>query len=160
MSKLKTSQSWSRPFQKAVIEFYKLPLNGNTKKTCLFFKRCWILAYFWNSNLYNLGYILEKCCKSTLFGKPPEVSHGLRNDGPFEKWENLVFFGWLFLQNNNCWHSEFLVSQIFDKGLSCLENGGVGVNYCWNYWPSELLLHFIEYCLDQLNNNHTKTTVN
>ena len=32
--------------------------------------------------------------------------------------------------------------------------------YCWNYRPSKLLLHFIEYRLDQLNNKHTKTAVN
>ena len=46
------------------------------------------------------------------------------------------------------------------KGLSYLKNGGLGVNYYRNYWPSKLLLHFIEYCLDQLNNKHTKTVVN
>ena len=31
---------------------------------------------------------------------------------------------------------------------------------CWNYGPSKLLLHFIEYRLDQLNNKHTKIAVN
>ena len=46
------------------------------------------------------------------------------------------------------------------KSLPYLKNGGIGVDYCWNYGPSKLLLHFIEYCLDQLENKHTKTAVN
>ena len=38
---------------------------------------------------------------------------------------------------------------------------GVKAKYSWNYGPSKLLFHFIEYILDQLNNsNHTKTAVN
>ena len=45
------------------------------------------------------------------------------------------------------------------KGLTYLRNWGIGVNYCWNYGPSKLLLHFIEYRLDQLNSKHTKTSV-
>ena len=47
-----------------------------------------------------------------------------------------------------------------DKGLSFLKNGGTGVNYITNYGSSKLLLHFIKYCLDQLNNKHMKTAVN
>ena len=46
------------------------------------------------------------------------------------------------------------------KGLSYLKHGGIGVNYCWNYRPSKLLLHFIESRLDQRNNKHTKAAVN
>ena len=46
------------------------------------------------------------------------------------------------------------------KGLSYLKNWGIGFYYCWNYGPSKLLLHFIEYRLDQLNSKHTKTAVN
>ena len=46
------------------------------------------------------------------------------------------------------------------KGLSYLKKWGIGVNYCWNYGPSKLLLHFIEYRLDQLNSKHTKIAVN
>ena len=34
------------------------------------------------------------------------------------------------------------------------------VNYCWNYNPSKLLLHFAEYRLDQLNSKHTKIEIN
>ena len=41
-----------------------------------------------------------------------------------------------------------------------LKNWGIRVNYCWNCEPSKLLLYFIEYYLDQLNNNHTKVAVN
>ena len=46
------------------------------------------------------------------------------------------------------------------KGLFILKKWGIGVNYCWNYVPSKLLLHFIEYRLDQLNSKHTKIAVN
>ena len=46
------------------------------------------------------------------------------------------------------------------KGLSYWKKWGVVVNYCWNYGPSKLLLHFIEYRLDQLNIKYTKTVVN
>ena len=45
------------------------------------------------------------------------------------------------------------------KGLSYLKNWGLGVNYCWNYGPSKLLLHFIEYPLDQLNSKHRKSSI-
>ena len=46
------------------------------------------------------------------------------------------------------------------KGLSYLKNWVIWVNYCWNYGPPKLLLKFIEYRLDQLNNKHTKIAVN
>ena len=46
------------------------------------------------------------------------------------------------------------------KGLSSLKNDGIGVNCCWNYGSPKLLLHLIEYRLDQFNNKHTKTAVN
>ena len=46
------------------------------------------------------------------------------------------------------------------KGLSYLKKWGIGVNYCWNYGPSKLLLHFIEYRLDQLNSKYTKIAEN
>ena len=46
------------------------------------------------------------------------------------------------------------------KVLSYLKNWDIGVNYCWNYGLSKLLLHFIEYRLDQLNKKHTKIAVN
>ena len=47
--------------------------------------------------------------------------------------------------------------KYFDKSLSYLKNEVIGVLNCWNYRHSKLLLHFIEYHLDQLNNKHTKT---
>ena len=46
------------------------------------------------------------------------------------------------------------------KGLSYWKNWDIGVNYCWNYGSPKLLLHFIEYGLDQLNSKHTKIAVN
>ena len=45
------------------------------------------------------------------------------------------------------------------KGLSYLKNWGIGVSYCWNYGPSKLLLHFIDYRLDQLNSKYSKIAV-
>ena len=45
------------------------------------------------------------------------------------------------------------------KGLSYLKNWGIGVNHCWNYGPSKLLLNFIEYGLNQLK-KYTKIAVN
>ena len=42
------------------------------------------------------------------------------------------------------------------KGLSYLKHWGLGVNYYWNYGSSKLLLHFIEYQLDQLKSKHRK----
>ena len=52
------------------------------------------------------------------------------------------------------------MNQILGKVLSYSKNWGIGVNYCWSYGPPKLLLHFIEYRLDQLNKKHTKITVN
>ena len=46
------------------------------------------------------------------------------------------------------------------KRLLYLKKWGILVNYCWNYGSSKLLLHFIEYRLDQLNSKHTKIAVN
>ena len=46
------------------------------------------------------------------------------------------------------------------KDLSYLQKWGVGVNYCWNYGPSKLLLHLVEYRVNQLNSKHTKIAVN
>ena len=39
-----------------------------------------------------------------------------------------------------------------------MKNWGIGVNSCWYSGPSKLLLHFIEYHLDQFN-KHTKIAV-
>ena len=71
-----------------------------------------------------------------------------------------MFFWWLFFQNKNCWHFKFSMNQIFGKSFIILKNWGIVVYYCWNYRPSNLLHHFIEYRLDQLNNKHTKIAVN
>ena len=55
---------------------------------------------------------------------------------------------------------EFLMNQIFGQRFIILGKWRLGVNYCWNYWPSKLFLHFIELRVDQLNKKHTKTAVN
>ena len=46
------------------------------------------------------------------------------------------------------------------KVLSYLKNWGIRIKCCWNYGSSKLLLHFIEYRVDQLNNKHMKIAVN
>ena len=74
--------------------------------------------------------------------------------------KNLCFFGGSFFKWKNCWHLEVLMHQIFGQGFICLRKWGIGINYCWNYGPSKLLLHFIEYRLDQLNSKHAKIAVN
>ena len=73
--------------------------------------------------------------------------------------KKLGIFGGSFFKKN-CWHLEFLMNQIFGQRLSYLKNWGIDVNYCWNCGPTKLLLYFIEYRLDQLNNKHTIIAVN
>ena len=77
-------------------------------------------------------------------------------------WKNEKFLFSLacFFQNKNCWHFEFIMNQIFRQKFIIFENLSIGVNYCWNYGLSKLLLHFIEYRLDQLNNKDMKIAVN
>ena len=111
-----------------------------------------------------------KSCKTTLFRKPTEVSQNtptfisigppITKSRSFKNMKNLCFFWWLLFLEKSYWHLEFLNNQIFGQRFIILRNWGRGVNYCWNYWRSKLLLHFIEYCLDQLNSKHTKTGVN
>ena len=52
------------------------------------------------------------------------------------------------------------MNQIFGQRFIIFKKWGIGVNYCWNYGSSKLLLHFIEYRLDQVNSKHTKIAVN
>ena len=56
-----------------------------------------------------------------------------------------TFVEFLFFQKKNCWHSASWV---------------IGINYYRNYEPPKLLLHFIKYRLDQLNNKHAKIAAN
>ena len=72
----------------------------------------------------------------------------------------MCFFGGSFFKIKIADILNFKWIKYLGKDLSYLTNGGIEVNSCWNYGPSKLLLHFIEYCLDQLNNKHTKTPVN
>ena len=73
--------------------------------------------------------------------------------------KNLCFSGGSFFKKY-CWHLQFLMNQIFGQRFINLKKWGVVFNYCWNYGPSNLLLDFIEYRLDQLNSKHTKTALN
>ena len=103
-----------------------------------------------------------KSCKTTLFRKPIEVSQNastfvligppIMKKRPFKNMKKLCFFWRLLFQNKNCWHFEWI--NYLGKGLSYLKKWGIGINYCWNYRPLTLLLHFIEYRLSQLNNKH------
>ena len=114
------------------------------------------LTLFW---LY-----LEKSCKTRLFRSPQrflktrqhsyEQGYPLRNNGPIKIWKICVFLTASF-SKKICWYLEFFAHRliIFKK----LRYRG---QLCWNCGPSKLLLHFIEYRLDQLNRNHTKIAVN
>ena len=74
--------------------------------------------------------------------------------------KNLCFFGGYFFQKKIADIWKYQWNKNLGKVLSYLKKWGVVVNYCWNYGPSKLLLHFIEYRLDQLNSKHTKIAVN
>ena len=73
----------------------------------------------------------------------------------------ILCFFWRFLFQKNIadiWN--FWWIKYLGKDLLYLKKWGVGVNYCWNYGPLKLLLHFIEYRLAQLNSKNTKIVVN
>ena len=74
--------------------------------------------------------------------------------------KNLLFFRWLLFQNKKCWYFEFLMNQIFGQRFIIFDKLRYRGQLCWSYGPSKLLLHFIEYDLDQLNKKHTKMAVN
>ena len=74
--------------------------------------------------------------------------------------KNLCFLVAPFFKSKNCWHLVFLMNQIFGNRFIIFKKWGIAVNYCWNYGSSKLLLHFIEYRLDQLNSKQTKIAVN
>ena len=74
--------------------------------------------------------------------------------------KNLCFFSGSFFKIKIADILNFQWIQYLGKVLSYLKNWGIVIYYCWNYRPSKLLLHFIEYRLDQLNNKHTKIAVN
>ena len=67
-----------------------------------------------------------------------------------------MFFGDSFFKKQiaDIWNFQWI--KYLGKGLSYLKNWGIWVNY----GPLKLLLQFIEYRLDQLNNKHTKIAVN
>ena len=76
--------------------------------------------------------------------------------------KNLCFLFGSFFKWKNCWHLEFLINQLFGQRFIIFKIyiWGMGVNYCWSYGLSKLLLHFVEYRLDQLNSKHIKIAVN
>ena len=128
------------------------------------------MPFFWHSNWHYFGYTVVKVAKPHFLESPQksikthehlyQYCHPLRNNDPLKIWKIFVCFDGSFFQKNYCWHLEFLMNQIFGQSLSYWEKWGVGVNYCWNHGPSKLLLDFIEYRPDQLNNKHTKITIN
>ena len=52
------------------------------------------------------------------------------------------------------------MSQIFGQRFIIFRKLNYRVQLCWNYRPLKLLLHSIEYHLDQLNKKHTKIAEN
>ena len=74
--------------------------------------------------------------------------------------KNLCFFGGSVFKIKIADILNFKWIKYLGKDLSYLKNWGIGFYCCWNYWSSKLLLHFIEYRLDQLNKKHKKIAVN
>ena len=74
--------------------------------------------------------------------------------------KNLCFLGGSFFKIKIADILNFQWIKYLGKGLSYFNNWGIGVYYCSNYGSSKLLLHFIKYRLDQLNNKHTKIAIN
>ena len=74
--------------------------------------------------------------------------------------KNLWFFAAPFSNEKiaDIWNFQWI--KYLGKGLLYLKKWGIGVNYCWNYGQSKLLLHFIEYRLAHLNSKYTKIAVN
>ena len=121
------------------------------------------------SNWHNFGYISGKVAKPHILESPQkslktgqhsyQSGHQLQNNDPLKTWKDVWFLAVLF-SKKNCWHFEFSMNQIFGQMFIIFEKLRYRVYYRWNYGLSKLLLHFIEYRLDQLNNKHTKIAVN
>ena len=131
------------------------------------------MLYFWHSNWHYFGYVSGKLAKPHFIENPQKsLKHAntyINRATNYEitalkRYERfVVFFGGSFFLKKNCWHLEVLKFwwiKYLGKALSYLKKWGVRVNYCWNYGPSKLLFHFIEYRLDQLISKHTKIAVN
>ena len=54
-----------------------------------------------------------------------------------------LFFGGSFFKIEIADISNFHWIKYLGKGLSYLKNWVIAVCYCWNYWPSKLLLHWM-----------------
>ena len=141
----------------------------NTRKTCLFLRAVEVWPTFDIQINITLAVFWEKLQNYT-FRKPTEVSQNTptfipMGDSHYEvtalkKMKNLCCFGSSFFKIKIAEILNFSWIKYLGKGLSFLRNGGIWVNYCQNYRLLKLLLYFIEYCLDQLNNKHMKTAVN
>ena len=105
------------------------------------------MSYFWHSYSHNFDYICGKVTKL----------HFLENSDVWKNEKN-VFFEAIF-SKRNCLHLEFLMNQIFEQRFIIFENWGIAVNYCWNYKPSKLLIHFTEYHLGQENSSKLDKTI-
>ena len=102
--------------------------------------------------------IFREKLQTTPFRKSIEVSQNastfisiglpITKYKPFKNIRNLCFFVASFsnVKVADIWN--FYWMKYLGKGLLHLTKWGVGVNYCWNYGPSKLLLHFDEYRLD------------
>ena len=111
-----------------------------------------------------------KSCKTTPFRKPTEVAQNtstfisiglpITKNSLLKIWKICVLLAAPFSNDKiaDIWNFQWIKN--LSKGLLYLEKCGVGVNYCWSCGPSKLLLHFIQYRLDDLNSKHTKIAVN
>ena len=143
-----------------------------TLKNLSIFIDYWILTYFDIQTRVTLGKYFGKGTKLNFLKIPQnsfktsEHSYQQRlllpNNAALnkKKMKKLCYFGGSFFKIKIADIYNFQSIKYLGKSLSYLKNGGIVVNYCWNYWPSEWLLHFIKYRLDQLNNKRMKTAVN
>ena len=90
---------------------------------------------------------MRKSYKATLFRK-------LRR---LKKWKKCVFRGYFF-------KAKLLTSWIFNESNIWAKVYHIWklryiINYCWNYKPSKLLIHFTEYHLGQENSSKLDKTI-
>ena len=123
----------------------------------LTFKLIYLWLYFGN------------ICKITLFREPIEISKNMptfisigppiTKEQPLKKMKICVSFGGSIFKKKVADILNLQWIKYLGKCLSYLRNEGIGLDYYWIYGPSKLLLHFIEYPLNQIFKRHAKIAV-
>ena len=79
---------------------------------------------------------------------------------PFKKLKMLSFLAPFISKIKTVDIFNFLSVRYFSKVLLFLKTWLIGVSYCWNYGPSNLLFRFFHCSLGHLNNRQTKIAEN